>query len=122
MFAEEEGPPPDWYANAFEAMQETPFLFLSADEFSCAENRGDPDAPLFQMNHWIQRIAPDRADAVRVNRLDVLVGRARAVRGRAGPACRTTWPSTSTASATSCAAADELNGRGCPTEPDVRPS
>ena len=30
MFAEEEGPPPDWYANAFEAMQETPFLFLSA--------------------------------------------------------------------------------------------
>jgi hypothetical protein len=78
VFAEDEGPPPDWYANAFEAMQETPFLFLSADDFSCEENRGDPTASLFQMNHWIQRIAPDRTDAVRVNRLDVLVDRARA--------------------------------------------
>ena len=29
------------------------------------------------MNHWIQRIAPDRTDAVRINALDVLVGRAR---------------------------------------------
>ena len=29
------------------------------------------------MNHWIQRIAPDRVDAVAVNRLDVLVDRAR---------------------------------------------
>jgi hypothetical protein len=77
VFAEEEGPPPDWYANAFEAMQETPFLFLSPDAFSCVENRGDPNAPLFLMNHWVQRIAPDRADSVRVNRLDVLVDRAR---------------------------------------------
>jgi hypothetical protein len=77
VFAEEEGPPPDWYANAFEAMQETPFLFLSPDAFSCVENRGDPHAPLFLMNHWVQRIAPDRADSVRVNRLDVLVDRAR---------------------------------------------
>jgi hypothetical protein len=76
VFAEDEGPPPDWYANAFEAMQETPFLFRSPDDFSCAENRGDPTASLFLMNHWVQRIAPDRTDAVRVNRLDVLVGRA----------------------------------------------
>jgi hypothetical protein len=77
VFAEQEGPPPDWYANAFEAMQETPFLFLSPEAFSCVENRGDPNAPLFLMNHWVQRIAPDRADSVRVNRLDVLVDRAR---------------------------------------------
>ena len=86
VFAENAGPPPDWYANAFERMQETPFLFLSPDAFSCAENRGDPDAPLFLMNHWIQRIAPDRADSARVNRLDVLVDRARESRARAGPA------------------------------------
>jgi hypothetical protein len=77
VFAENDGPPPDWYANAFEQMQETPFLFLSPGAFSCAENRGDPDAPLFLMNHWVQRIAPDRADSARVNRLDVLVDRAR---------------------------------------------
>jgi hypothetical protein len=77
VFAEAAGSPPDWYANAFEAMQETPFLFLSPERFSCAENRGDPEASLFLINHWIQRIAPDRADAARVNRLDVLVDRAR---------------------------------------------
>ena len=77
VFAENEGPPPDWYANAFDAMQETPFLFLSPDALSCAENRGDATAPLFLMNHWIQRIAPDRTDAVRINALDVLVARAR---------------------------------------------
>jgi hypothetical protein len=77
VFAENEGPPPDWYAKAFDEMQETPFLFLSPAAFSCAENRGRPDAPLFLMNHWIQRIAPDRADSASVNRLDVLVDRAR---------------------------------------------
>jgi hypothetical protein len=85
VFAEDAGPPPSWYANAFEAMQETPFLFLSPDDLSCAPNRGDPEASLFLMNHWIQRIAPDRTDAVRINRLDVLVDRARqcaAERGR----------------------------------------
>ncbi len=77
VFAEHEGPPPDWYANAFEQMQETPFLFLSPEAFSCVENRGDPTTSLFLMNHWVQRVAPDRADSVRVNRLDVLVDRAR---------------------------------------------
>ena len=52
VFAEDERPPPDWYVNAFEAMQETPFLFLSPDELSCAPNRGGtagravPDEPL----------------------------------------------------------------------------
>jgi hypothetical protein len=77
VFAENAGPPPDWYANAFEAMQETPFLFVAPDRFTCAENRGDPDAALFQLNHWIQRIAPDRADSAVVNRREALVARAR---------------------------------------------
>lgn len=77
VFAEEAGPPPAWYANAFEELQETPFLFTSAQQLSCRANRGRSGAPLFQMNHWIQRIAPDRVDAVEINRLDVLVDRAR---------------------------------------------
>jgi hypothetical protein len=77
VFAEEAGPPPAWYANAFEAMKETPFLFLSPEQFSCRPNRGDEAATLFLLNHWVQRIAPDRVDSVVVNRLDELVGRAR---------------------------------------------
>lgn len=77
VFAEQESPPPAWYQNAFEAMQETPFTVLSPDRFTCEPNRGDPDATLFLLNHWVQRIAPDRADSVVVNAHDVLVDRAR---------------------------------------------
>jgi hypothetical protein len=77
VFAEDDGPPPAWYLAAFENMQDTPFRFESPAELSCALNRGDPDAPLFLMNHWITRLTPDRATAARVNRHDVLVDRAR---------------------------------------------
>ncbi|WP_116996590.1 hypothetical protein [Desertimonas flava] len=77
VFAENEGPPPDWYANAFESMQETPFLVLERDAFTCDPARGDPDATLFQLNHWVQRVAPDPADAAVVNSYDFLLARAR---------------------------------------------
>jgi hypothetical protein len=77
VFAEVERPPPEWYGNAFEAMQETPFLFTSPERFSCRPNRGDPDAGLFLLNHWVQRVAPARTDAAVVNAFDVLVDRAR---------------------------------------------
>jgi hypothetical protein len=77
VFAEEEGPPPAWYHPAYENVQETPFLFRSPEDFSCAENRGPADAPLFLMNHWISKITPDRATAAQVNQHDVLVDRAR---------------------------------------------
>lgn len=77
VFAEQAGPPPPWYVNAFDAMQETPFTVLAPDRFTCEENRGDPAAPLFLLNHWVQRVAPDRADSVVVNAHDVIVERAR---------------------------------------------
>jgi len=77
VLAEEEGPPPAWYHHGFTLMQETPYRFLAVEELSCAPNRGEPDATLFQLNHWIQRIAPDRADSAAINRHDVLVERAR---------------------------------------------
>lgn len=77
VFAENGGPPPAWHMNAFEAMQETPFTVLSPDRFTCEPNRGDPDATLFLLNHWVQRVAPDRADSVIVNAHDVIVDRAR---------------------------------------------
>ena len=85
VFAEDAGPPPPWYHHAFGAMQETPFLFLEPARFSCVPNRGDPDAELFLLNHWVQRIAPDRVDSVVVNSRRFLMDRARqcqAERGR----------------------------------------
>jgi hypothetical protein len=80
VFAEEEGPPPGWYHQAFEHMQDTPFQFSQLEDFNCEHNRGDPDAPLFLLNHWVSRpnSAPDRATAVEVNRHDVIVDRGRA--------------------------------------------
>jgi hypothetical protein len=47
VFAETEGPPPGWYHHAFEYIQETPYRFEEPDDFTCAPNRGDPDATLF---------------------------------------------------------------------------
>jgi hypothetical protein len=77
VFAEEEGPPPAWYHHAFDQIQDTPYRFEGPDDFTCAANRGDADATLFLMNHWVQRVAPDRAAAAGVNRHDVIVERAR---------------------------------------------
>jgi hypothetical protein len=77
VFAEEESPPPAWYESAFDHIQETPYLFTSPDELSCAVNRGPADASLFLVNHWITRTAPDRTDAVVVNTSDAIVARAR---------------------------------------------
>jgi hypothetical protein len=79
VFAENEGPPPAWYLQAFEQMQDTPYGFARPEDFACGRNRGDSDASLFLMNHWVSRpnSAPDRATALQVNAHDVLVGRAR---------------------------------------------
>jgi hypothetical protein len=42
-----------WLIPGFDVVQDTPFLFNSPEEFSCDPNRGDPDASLFLVNHWI---------------------------------------------------------------------
>jgi hypothetical protein len=76
VFAEEAGPPPSWYAHAFDEMQETPFTVSSPADFSCAPNRGNADAPLFLMNHWVARVPPDRVNATVVNTKAGLVARA----------------------------------------------
>ena len=80
VFAENESPPPGWYHHAFEYMEDTPYQFPQPEDFTCARNRGDPDASLFLLNHWVSRVnsAPDRATAVDVNGHDFIVDRARA--------------------------------------------
>jgi hypothetical protein len=77
VFAENSGPPPQWYAAAFEVIADTPFRFREPSEMSCAPNRGPDDAPLLMMNHWLTRSAPDRAAAAQVNTRDAIVERAR---------------------------------------------
>src|SRR5262249_13166772 len=77
VFAEQAGPPPSWYANAFQEMQETPFTVSSPGQFSCTPNRGVADAPLYLMNHCVARVPPDRVNATIVNTKKVLVDRAR---------------------------------------------
>jgi hypothetical protein len=67
-------------------MQETPYRFPQPDDFTCARNRGDPEASLFLLNHWVSRqnSPPDRVTAVRVNTHDVVVERARACQRERG--------------------------------------
>jgi len=66
-----------WYHQAFEVMQETPYSFKAADEFSCAPNRGGTAGSLFLVNHWIDSApAPRPSNAAIVNARDFLLRRA----------------------------------------------
>ncbi len=77
-----------WNLDAFgEALQETPFAFTDVSQLtdpkklaaSCEPNRGPAAAPLFQMNHWVNRPpAPRPTDAAKVNAYEPLLARARA--------------------------------------------
>jgi hypothetical protein len=75
IMAENQGPPPDWYLNMWDYTQETPYAFKSPDGMSCEPNRGGTDKPLFLLNHWIDRVSPDRVDAARINAYDFLLKR-----------------------------------------------
>ena len=77
VFSEQHVPPPSWYLSAFRHIQDTPYGARSPDELSCAANRGPHEAPLFLLNNWIERQAPDRATARIVNAKDFIVERAR---------------------------------------------
>jgi hypothetical protein len=77
VFSEQHVPPPAWYLSAFQHIQDTPYGARAPDELSCARNRGPRDAPLFLMNNWIEREAPDRAAAAVVNAKAFIVERAR---------------------------------------------
>ena len=74
MENQNEGVP--WIHPAFGTYQETPYMFLKPEDFSCAPNRGGTTAPLFQINHWIQTApAPKPSNAEIVNAYDFLLAR-----------------------------------------------
>jgi hypothetical protein len=76
IMAENEGPPPAWYTNAWDVTEETPYTFIFPEQFSCEPNRGDTEKPFFLLNHWIQRGSPNRVDGALVNEYDFLLARA----------------------------------------------
>jgi hypothetical protein len=76
--AEQGGPPPAWYHHLWDLAWDTPYSYKSPDEFSCAPNRGDPQNPLFLVNHWVNSALdlPSEPDAAKVNAFAVLHARA----------------------------------------------
>lgn len=80
VFAEAGGPPPAWYHHAWDHIWDTPYSFSDPSEFSCEPNRGDPNNPLFQINHWLSTSLglPDESRAAEANAYDVLDGRIQA--------------------------------------------
>jgi hypothetical protein len=67
-----------WYHQAFEVMQETPYTFHEATQFSEGPNRGGRKGSLLLLNHWIETTPmPKPSNAEVVNAYDFLLQRAR---------------------------------------------
>ncbi|HSJ17694.1 MAG TPA: hypothetical protein VK920_06345 [Solirubrobacterales bacterium] len=77
-----------WYHDGFELMQETPYTFHSADELraaaSCKPNRGGVGGPLFQLNHWVEKLPRSPKLGAEVNDPRFLLRRSRECRRRRG--------------------------------------
>jgi hypothetical protein len=73
-----------WYHQGFDLAMETPYTFHSPEDLegraSCVENRGGSGKPLFQLNHWVEKLPRSPSTASRVNDFDFLVKRARTCR------------------------------------------
>ncbi|MBA2952214.1 hypothetical protein GON03_19540 [Nocardioides sp. MAH-18] len=61
-----------WLLQGFDWVQDTPYLFTDPAEFSCEPNRGEPDASIFLVNHWIKSKTRIAEYAAAVNARDVL--------------------------------------------------
>ena len=77
MAENETGDELDWYLQAYDYTQETPFRALEPADFTCRPDRGGTGKPFFLLNHWIEKPQPRAADAEIVNARDFLLGRAR---------------------------------------------
>jgi hypothetical protein len=60
-----------WYLDGFSWVQDTPLGPQSAT--SCADSRGEPDSPIFMINHWVDEFPPRPSSNARINsRADIL--------------------------------------------------
>ncbi len=73
--AENAGPPPDWYAHAWDQWQDTPYTFWHEEDFTCGLNRGSADNPLFLVNHWLGNPVANRWTAEVANGAAILKAR-----------------------------------------------
>jgi hypothetical protein len=63
-----------WYLDAFDFIQDTPLGPRATS--SCAPSRGDPDSPIFMLNHWVDAFPPRPSANARVNSREDIVARA----------------------------------------------
>ncbi|HEV3376113.1 MAG TPA: hypothetical protein VG126_02425 [Thermoleophilaceae bacterium] len=63
-----------WYPDAFDFIQDTPLGPRATS--SCAPSRGDPDSPIFMLNHWVDGFPPRPSANGRVNSREDIVARA----------------------------------------------
>jgi hypothetical protein len=64
----------DWYLDAFDWIQDTPLG--SEATSSCEPSRGEPDSPVFMLNHWVDDFPPRPSANARVNSSKAIVARA----------------------------------------------
>lgn len=82
LLTENEKPTIPWMHSAYDIYQETPFHFRSAaalaSKRSCDPLRGEPENPLFLINHWVDTAPNPRPTIARkVNSFDFLYERVR---------------------------------------------
>jgi len=73
-----------WLLPGFDWVQDTPYDFASAADFSCARFRGTPTSPLLLVNHWLNRFRSRVSDSATVNAYDVLWPRLRQCQAQRG--------------------------------------
>ena len=56
----------------FDLVQDTPYTFQTAADFTCTPNRGSPQSPLLLVNHWLASFTRLVSNAQQVNAYDVL--------------------------------------------------
>ena len=75
VFADTDASGVDWYMPAFDFIQDTPFRVNTPAEFSCDFGRGQPDNPLFAMDHWLSQSFPSTTSARLINTFDFIYRR-----------------------------------------------
>jgi hypothetical protein len=71
-----------WYLEAFDWIQDTP---LGAEATrSCAPSRGEPESPVFMLNHWVDDFPPRPSANARVNSRAAILARAERCERRRG--------------------------------------